>query len=95
MNQMKNNKIFIAAAIILSAAVLAVVGMIYLPDTIVVQINSAGEASNTLPKLPALLLPSALAVIFAVMYLKNAKGKDLATALVGIGILAITLIFNL
>ena len=87
-------RLFITGVILLLAVALFVLGMIILPDTIVMQIQADGSAGNTLPKLFGLLIPLALCGVFAVLYYKNGKGKNLFVALIGLVAFGLTFFFN-
>ncbi len=82
--------------ILLAVTVIAAVaGYFLLPDTLTVQITADGSAGNRLPKLPALLIPVALAVLGAVWSRDQGNGKALAVSVVALVMLALTFVFNL
>ncbi|MDD4312662.1 MAG: hypothetical protein PHW41_09295 [Eubacteriales bacterium] len=87
-------RLILAGAILLLAVVLFVLGMIILPDTIMMQIQADGSAGTTLPKLIGLLIPLALCGVFAFFYYKGGKGKNLLVAVVGLVIYGLTFFFN-
>ncbi len=91
--QVKSRRI-ICALILLIAVVLFVVGMIVLPDVIVMQIKTDGSSGTTLPKIIGLLIPLALSVVFAVMYFKDGSGKNLLVSLIGIVGFVLTFFMN-
>lgn len=93
---MKNKKLIIAIIIMAVAVAMAIVGFIILPDTLVVQINGTGQASNTMPKILGMLIPFLICIVFSIMYLKSEKGsKSLIVSLIGIVAFALLFIFNL
>ena len=94
---MKRDKL-LGIEIIALSLVLAAVGWLILPDTLIIQIGVNGQASNTLPKLPALLIPLALSCVFSGLYMGNATGRrsrDLLVAVAGIGMSIVMIVVNL
>ena len=87
-------RLLIAGAILLLAVALFIVGMIVLPDTLVMQVQMDGSAGNTMPKLIGLLLPLGLSAVFAVLYYKGGQGKNLLVAVVGLVAFGLTFFFN-
>ena len=87
-------RLLIAGAILLLAVALFVIGMIVLPDTLVMQVQMDGSAGTMLPKLIGLLLPLALSTVFVVFYYKGGKGKNLLVALIGLVAFGLTFFFN-
>jgi len=87
-------RLLVAAGILLVAVALFVLGMIILPDTIVMQVQADGSAGTTLPKLAGLLIPLALSVGFAVLYYKNGTTKSIVVALIGLVAFGLTFFFN-
>jgi lysylphosphatidylglycerol synthetase-like protein (DUF2156 family) len=82
---MKDKKrLMIAAAVLLVAVALFLIGMIFLPDVIVMQVKMDGTPSSTLPKLVGLILPLALTGIFAFLYYKNGTSKSLLVSIIGL-----------
>jgi uncharacterized membrane protein len=93
---MKTTKLIISIGIMAAAAALAVTGFFVLPETLVVQVNAAGQASNTMPKLLGILLPFLMCVVSSIVYLKSGKSaKSLIVALAGIVAFALLFVFNL
>ena len=93
---MNNKKLIISIGIIAVAVAMAIAGFIVLPETLVVQVNSAGLASNTMPKFLGILIPFLLCIVFSILYLRSEKGgKSLFVALVGIVAFALLFVFNL
>ena len=87
----------VGVSIIACAVLLAVVGYFTLPDTLVVQLAAGGTPANTLPKIPALLIPLAVSCIFAVLFMTcaaQARLKYLLVSLLGFAIDAVTFIVN-
>jgi uncharacterized membrane protein len=92
---MENKKRLIVSLVILIIAVaLFIVGMIILPETIVMQVQADGSVATTLPKLIGLLIPLALSGIFAFLYYKNGTTKSLIVALIGLAAFGLTFFFN-
>lgn len=93
---MKKN--LISIILIVAAVGLCVLSWFVLPSEVVVQISTDGEATNTLPKLFAVLVPFGLSTVGAVI---NICGKDemnkkaLVVSAVGIVAAIMTLLFNL
>ncbi len=88
----------IGIAIIAVSAILAVLGYILLPDVMVVQIGLDGSASNTLSKIPALLIPFAISTISSIMYMNSeasARTKNLIFAVLGVIIALFSFFINL
>ena len=88
----------IGTAIIAAAVILAAAGYLILPDTLVVQISADGQPSNTLPKLPALLIPFAISTGFSLMYMNgeaDRRVRNLIVAVLGLGIAVVMFVFNL
>ena len=87
----------IGISLILVAVILAVAGYFVLPDTLAVQIGLDGVPSNFLPKIPALLIPLLVTVVFSCLYMKSkgeGKTKNLLLSLLGIGIDIIMFVMN-
>ncbi len=93
---MKKHKLIFTVCIIAAAAILAIAAFIILPETLVVQINAAGQPGNTMPKIIGILIPFLFTAIFAVLYLKRENDrKNFWLALLGIVLFALLFIFNL
>ena len=92
---MKDKTRLIIACIIGGIAiVLFVVGMIILPETIVMQVQTDGSAGTMLPKIIGLILPLALSCVFAYLYLKGGSGKNLFVAIIGLVAFGLTFFMN-
>ena len=91
---MKKKKI-IAIAILAVSVILAVVGFLILPDTLIIQLSIDGTAGNTAPKVLGLLLPVALSGFGSIGYGKSGSGKMLLTACVGLVAFLLLFVFNL
>ena len=87
-------RLVIAILIVLLAVGAFVVGMILLPDMLVMQIKTSGAAGTTLPKLLGLLIPLALSGVFAVMYYKDGSGKNLFVSIIGLVGFVLTFFMN-
>ncbi len=92
----KQTRFFISTAISVLAAGLLILGLIILPDTIVMQIPASGTAGTTMSKYLGLMIPFAISVVFAVLYyIKAGRVKDLVMSLVGMVLFGFTFYFNL
>jgi len=87
-------RLLITGVILLLAVALFVLGMIILPDTIIMQVQADGSVGNTMPKLIGLLIPLALCAVFGVFYYKGGNGKNLFVALVGLVAFGLMFFFN-
>lgn len=87
-------RLLIAGVVLLLAVALFVLGMIVLPETLIMQMKINGAAGTTLPKLIGLLIPLALSAVFAVLYYKDGKGNNLLVAVVGLLAFGLTFFFN-
>jgi len=93
---MNNKKLIISIGIIAVAVAMAIVGFIILPETLVVQVNSAGQAANLMPKFLGILIPFLLCVVFSVLYMKSENGgKSLIISLIGLVAFVLLFVFNL
>ena len=92
---MKKN--WVSVALIVAAVVLSVISWILLPDVVAVQIGMDGQASNTMPKAFAVVIPLGISVAGSVMNLKsdgeNTK-KGFLLSLTGIVVMVLCLLFN-
>ena len=91
----KQKRFTVAMVIIGIAAVAFVVGMILLPDIVVMQVLKDGTPGSTMPKLVGLLIPLALSTIFPLLYYSKGKSKDVVVSVVGLIACGLTFIFNL
>ncbi len=92
----KVNKNIIIISIVLSSVILAVIGYVVLPDTLVMQFTPSGEAGTTMPKILGLVVPLFITVTFSILFYKNKDSKKhLIIALIGLLIYAFIFIFNL
>lgn len=87
-------RLLIAGVVLLLAVALFVLGMIVLPETLIMQMKINGAAGTTLPKLIGLLIPLALSAVFAVLYYIDGKGNNLLVAVVGLLAFGLTFFFN-
>lgn len=86
----------IAALVLIAVSVaLFIVGLLTLPETLVMQVSSSGEAQTRMPRLLGLLLPLLLGVGFACGYMKTQNPKCLIGSLVGVLTYILTFVFNL
>ena len=88
------SRLLIAGIICLIAVALFIVGMLVLPDVIVMQVQTDGSARTTLPKILGLILPLALSCVFAYMYYKGGNGKNLFVAIIGLIAFGLTFFMN-
>lgn len=92
--QSAQKRLVVMIVILILSAVLFVLGLFILPDTIVVQITASGADGNTLPKPLGLILPLGLSAFFAWLFYKRGEGRNLALALLGIVLYGLTFYFN-
>jgi hypothetical protein len=90
----KNKRFYVAIAILVVAVGLFILGMIILPDTIIMQLQKDGTPGTTLPKLVGLLIPLALGTIFPILYYLKGKPKDVVVGIVGLVASGLTFLFN-
>ena len=90
------NKKYIVFILICITICLAFYCFFTLPETVVVQIDFSGNASNSFPKLVAIGLPSLLAIGSSIIYghTNQDESKYLVISIVGIACLIVTLFFN-
>ena len=87
----------IGMVFIVISIILAVLGYIMLPETVVVQIGLDGKAGNTLPKLAAILLPLGVTLISTGLYMfseTSNQTKNLVFARIGILMAVFGIIVN-
>lgn len=88
-------RLAVAIAVAVIALSLFILGLVVLPDMLVMQVQADGSAGTTMPKLIGLLIPLAISVVFAVMYRAgDGKLKHLLIALVGLAMFGFTFFFN-
>lgn len=93
----RSRETIIGTVIIIAAVIFLAAGYIVLPDILVVQIGADGQPSNTLPKIPALLIPFAISTIFSIFYMKAEPERrlhNLFAAIVGIVAAIAMFLFN-
>ena len=90
----KNKRFYVAIAILVVAVGLFSLGMVILPDTIIMQLQKDGTPGTTLPKLVGLLIPLALGTIFPILYYLKGKPKDVVVGIVGLVASGLTFLFN-
>jgi len=93
-----NKEKVIGIVIIAVSVILAVMGFMVLPETLIIQIGLDGQASNTLQKIPALLIPFALSTVFSILYLRGngeKKSRNLIVAVIGVIVTIIMFVVNL
>lgn len=92
---MKKN--WICIALLAAAAVLAVVSAFLLPEVVAVQVGLDGQVSNTMPKAFAIFIPLGVSAAGSLMNLTGKRknsSQGYLLSVVGIAILALSLIFN-
>ncbi len=77
------------------AVALFVLGMIILPETLVTQVGFNNQPTSTMPKMLALAIPSVFCVLFAVLFYRKGKSKDLAVAIFGLVLFGLAFFVNL
>jgi len=87
-------------SIVLSAisVVLAVVGIMLLPDQVVIQIGFNGQPSNVVSKAIGIVIPFTISIAGVVMYNSvdhEKEKKSLVFVCIGYLIAVLTLVFNL
>ncbi len=88
----------VAITVIAIAAVLAIVGYIVLPETLVMQVTATGTPGTTMPKLLGLAIPTLISIGAALYFLLNKKfesNKSLWVSLIGILAFILTYAFNI
>lgn len=93
---MKNNWINIILLII--AIGLGICSWILLPEVVTVQVGMNGQATNTMPKLLAIIVPLGISAAGSVINMTDKKEnsmKGFVLALVGIAAMILTLFFNM
>ena len=92
---MKKNLIPIALAV--AAIILGVLCFFLLPDVVAVQIGADGQASNTMPKVLAIVIFLGVSVLGCVMNLtgkEENRKKGYVLSVLGIALMVLTLFFN-
>ena len=87
-------RLLITGVILLLAVALFVLGLLILPDMIIMQVQADGSVGNTMPKLIGLLIPFILCVVFGAFYYQGGKGKNLLVAIIGLVAFGLTFFFN-
>lgn len=85
-----------AIVLLIVSLALAVTAYLVLPETVVVQVSFGGTPSNTMPKLIAVLIPTALGVggaLTALFAKEEGRGVFRALTLSGVGLLVFLLTF--
>lgn len=91
----EKKRLTVTILILIVSVFLFVLGLIILPDTLVMQVTASGQPGTQMPKLIGLLIPLALSTVFGILYSKRSGTKSLIVALVGICMAALTFAFNL
>lgn len=93
---MKKNLINIILLII--AIGLGICSWFLLPEVVAVQVGMNGQATNTMPKLLAIVIPLGISVAGSIVNLANKEEnsvKGFAVAFIGIAAMILTLFFNM
>jgi len=90
----RNKRLYVALAIIVVSVALFILGLVILPETIVMQVQTDGTPGTTLPKLVGLLIPLALGTVFPILYYLKGKPKDVVVGIVGLAAFGLTFFFN-
>ena len=91
----KNGRIMLSGALVLTALVLYIIGIIILQETIGLQIQMDGSMGNNASKYVGLLIPFALTAGGAIYYYLKEEGKTLFVSFIGIVVFVITFLMNL
>jgi len=91
----KNGRIMLSGALVLTALVLYIIGIIILQETIGLQIQMDGSMGNNASKYVGLLIPFALTAGGAIYYSLKEEGKPLFVSFIGIVVFVITFLMNL
>ncbi|MDD5954445.1 MAG: DUF1648 domain-containing protein [Firmicutes bacterium] len=92
---MKKN--LIPIALLVAAIVLGVICFFLLPDVVAVQIGADGQASNTMPKALAIVIPLLISAAGCIMNLSGKeenRKKGYVLSVLGIALMVLTLFFN-
>ena len=90
----KNKRLYVTIAFLVVVVALFILGLVILPETIVMQVQADGSPGTTLPKLVGLLIPLALGTVFPILYYLKGKPKDIVVGLVGLAAFGLTFFFN-
>ena len=91
------NKKWINILLIAAAVALGVYCWLVLPATVAVQVGLDGQATNTLPKMAAIVIPLGLSLVGSLMSLTGKEGKNnrgMVLALAGLAVMALSLLLN-
>ena len=91
------NKKWINILLIAAAVALGVYCWMVLPATVAVQVGLDGQATNTLPKMAAIVIPLGLSLVGSLMSLTGKEGKNnrgMVLALAGLAVMALSLLLN-
>ena len=92
---MKRN--WISIFLIIIAIGLGICSWFLLPEVVVVQVGMNGQATNTMPKLLAIIIPLGISAAGSVINMTNKEEnnvKGFVLALFGIAAMILTLFFN-
>ena len=92
---MKKN--WLSIVLIVAAVALAGFSWRCLPDVVTVQVGLDGRATNTLPKMAAIVIPLGLSLGGSLMSLTAKEGQNnrgMVLALAGLAVMALSLLLN-
>ena len=87
-----------ALIMVLIGVVLAVVGYLVLPETVVIQIDTHGRPANTLPKVAAIIIPLLFNVVGAVIHVTAGESQSRRAVIIsgaGYALALLSIIINL
>ena len=91
-------KSWISIILLIIAIGLGICSWFLLPEVVAVQVGINGQATNTMPKLLAILIPLGISAAGSVINLTNKEEnsvKGFVLALAGIAAMILTLFFNM
>ena len=91
-------KKIVSMILIVIAIGLGVCSWFLLPEVVAVQVGMNGQATNTMPKLMAIVFPLGISAAGSIVNLANKEEnsvKGFAVAFIGIAAMILTLFFNL
>lgn len=83
----KSKENLIGRLIIVISIILTIIGYVFLPKDLVVQVTPSGEARYSLPKILALSIPFAISTLFSILYMQGEpkfRRKNLILSILGI-----------
>ncbi|HZK10474.1 MAG TPA: hypothetical protein VFD08_05325 [Clostridia bacterium] len=83
----KSKENLIGRLIIVISIILTIIGYVFLPKDLIVQVTPSGEARYSLPKILALSIPFAISTLFSILYMQGEpkfRRKNLILSILGI-----------